>query len=87
MLPFCVDLNLNVALVLVVGVLGFLALAVVVARYGAGTIGAVAFTVVTASALTQTVLFETTLWFAASLFLGRTGAGYSRESPGGPIQW
>jgi len=59
----------------VVGLVGFLALAVVVGRFGGGTIGAVALTVVAASALTQTVLFEATLWFAAALYLG--GAGRS----------
>ena len=57
----------------IVGLLGFLAVAVVVSRFGGGTIGAVALTVVAASALTQTVLFEATLWFAAALYLGGAG--------------
>jgi O-Antigen ligase len=65
----------------IVGLLGFVALAVVVVRWGSGTIGALALTVVLASALTQTVLFEPTLWFAAALYLGHTGesADLSRD--------
>ena len=57
----------------IVGLLAFVGLIFVVGRYGAGTIGAVALTVVAASAFTQTVLFEPTLWFAGALYLGRTG--------------
>ena len=64
----------------IVGLFGFLALAVVVGRFGSGTIGAVALTVVAASALTQTVLFEATLWFAAALYLGRAGGSLDRSS-------
>ncbi len=58
----------------IVGLLAFVGLAFVVGRYGAGTIGAVAVTVVAASTFTQTVLFEPTLWFAGALYLGRVGA-------------
>ena len=57
----------------IVGILGFVGLIFVVGRYGAGTIGAVALTVVAASTFTQTVLFEPTLWFAGALYLGRVG--------------
>ena len=64
----------------IVGIVGFLALAVVVGRSGGGTIGAVALTVVAASALTQTVLFEATLWFAAALYLGRAGRSVDLSS-------
>lgn len=58
----------------IAGLLAFVGLAFVVGRYGGGTIGAVALTVVAASTFTQTVLFEPTLWFAAALYLGRVGA-------------
>jgi O-Antigen ligase len=61
----------------IIGLLGFLVLGATVLRDGRGTIGAVALTVVLASALTQTVLFEATLWFAAALYLG--GAGGSAD--------
>lgn len=57
----------------VVGLLGFLALGATVVWSGRGTIGAAALTVVLASAVTQTVLFEATLWFAAALYLGMAG--------------
>ena len=63
-----------------IGMLSFLALVIVVLRYGAGTTGAVALTVVGASILTQTVLFEPTLWFAASLYLGRAGRSVDLSS-------
>lgn len=63
-----------------IGLLGFVALAAVVFRYGSGTIGAVALTVVGASMITQTVLFEPTMWFAAALYLGRTGRSFDLSS-------
>ncbi len=73
----------------IVGLLAFVGLAWVVGRYGAGTIGAVALTVVAASAFTQTVLFEPTLWFAGALYLGRVGVvGVdSRETAEKTMQW
>ena len=64
----------------IIGLVSFIGLVVVVARYGGGTIGAVALTVVAASIVTQTVLFEPTLWFAGSLYLGRAGRSVDRSS-------
>ena len=64
----------------IIGLVSFIGLAAVVARYGGGTIGAVALTVVAASIVTQTVLFEPTLWFAGSLYLGRAGRLLDRSS-------
>lgn len=72
----------------IVGLLGFLVLGVAVVRVGGGTIGAVALTVVLASAMTQTVLFEGTLWFAAALYLGHAGKSIdlSSHAPHSTIQ-
>jgi len=56
-----------------IGLLGFAAVGFVVIRFGGGSIGAVALIIVASSALTQTVLFEPTLWFSGALYLGHAG--------------
>jgi len=78
--------NLGLQLLGETGLLGFLAfvgVAAVVLRNGRGTIGVVALVVVAATALTQTVLFEPTLWFSGALYLGWAGVDRSedRSSP------
>jgi hypothetical protein len=48
---------------------GFLLLAITVARNGGGTVGGTALLVALLPAMTQTVLFEPSLWMAAGLWL------------------
>lgn len=62
-----------------VGVFAFLGIAYVVIRKGRGTIGLIALVAVSITALTQTVLFEPTLWFSGALYLGWAGVGRSRD--------
>lgn len=57
----------------VIGLLSFAAVGFVVVRFGGGSIGAVALLVVASSVVTQTVLFEPSLWFSGALYLGRSG--------------
>ncbi len=57
-----------------IGMLGFAGVGFVVLRFGGGSIGAAALIIVASSALTQTVLFEPTLWFSGALYLGHSGA-------------
>lgn len=74
--------NLALQLLGETGLLGFLTfagVAYVVIRGGRGTIGLIALVVVSATALTQTVLFEPTLWFAGALFLGWVGVERSED--------
>ena len=79
--------NLGLQLLGETGLLGlfaFLAVAYVVVRWGGGTIGAIALVVVASTAMTQTVLFEPTLWFAGGLYLGKAGVDRSNlRSSGG----
>jgi hypothetical protein len=56
------------------GLGGFAVVLGVVIYYGKGTVGAIALTVALIAAVTQTVLFEPTWWFAAGLYLGWAGA-------------
>jgi O-antigen ligase len=68
--------NLGLQLLGETGLLGlfaFAAVAYVVVRWGGGTIGAIALVVVISTAMTQTVLFEPTLWFSGALYLGKAG--------------
>ena len=68
--------NLVLELLGETGLLGFLGFAVlfgVVVFFGRGTVGAIALTVALIAAVTQTVLFEPTWWFAAGLYLGSAG--------------
>jgi hypothetical protein len=60
-----------------VGLLAFAAVAYVVLRWGGGTVGAIALVVVASTAMTQTVLFEPTLWFSGALYLGKAGVDRS----------
>jgi hypothetical protein len=60
------------------GLFAFAAVAYVVVRWGGGTIGAVALVVVASTAMTQTVLFEPTLWFSGALYLGKAGVDPSK---------
>ena len=72
--------NLGLQLLGETGLLGlfaFAAVASVVVRRGGGTIGAVALVVVASTAMTQTVLFEPTLWFSGALYLGKAGVDSS----------
>ena len=72
--------NLGLQLLGETGLLGlfaFAAVAYVVVRWGGGTIGAVALVVVASTAMTQTVLFEPTLWFSGALYLGKAGVDSS----------
>jgi hypothetical protein len=52
-----------------VGLTGFLVLVVTVARRGGGVVGGTALVVALMPAMTQTVLFEPSLWLAAGLWL------------------
>lgn len=52
------------------GLAGFLFLAVAVARNGGGTVGGAALLVALVPSMTQTVLFEPSLWLAAGLWVG-----------------
>jgi O-antigen ligase len=61
-----------------VGLFAFAGLAYVVLRWGGGTIGAIALVVVASTAMTQTVLFEPTLWFSGALYLGKAGVDPSK---------
>jgi len=73
--------NLGLQLLGETGLLGlfaFLAVAYVVVRWGGGTIGAIALVVVASTAITQTVLFEPTLWFSGALYLGKAGVDRSK---------
>lgn len=73
--------NLGLQLLGETGLLGlfaFLAVAYVVVRWGGGTIGAIAIVVVASTAMTQTVLFEPTLWFSGALYLGKAGVDPSK---------
>ncbi|HHC09506.1 MAG TPA: O-antigen ligase domain-containing protein [Actinobacteria bacterium] len=54
----------------IVGFVGFVVLGATVLRRGGGLLGGVALAVALASAITQTVIFEGTLWFAAGLYVG-----------------
>lgn len=56
-----------------IGLVGFAAVGFVVVRFGGGSIGAAALVIVATSAMTQTVLFEPTLWFSGALYLGHAG--------------
>jgi O-antigen ligase len=51
------------------GLAGFLLLAITVARNGGGTVGGTALLVALVPSMTQTVLFEPSLWMAAGLWL------------------
>ena len=62
-----------------IGLVAFAALAVVVVRGGRGTIGAIALVVVAATAFTQTVLFEPTIWWSGALYLGWVGVHRSED--------
>jgi hypothetical protein len=79
--------NLGLQLLGETGLLGlfaFAAVAYVVLRWGGGTIGAIALVVVASTAMTQTVFFEPTLWFAGGLYLGKTGVEHRNlRSSGG----
>jgi hypothetical protein len=55
------------------GLAAFLMLLVVIVRCGGGTIGGIALAVALLPVITQTVLFEPSWWFAAGLFLAKTG--------------
>lgn len=58
----------------IIGMAGFLVLLGVVLRFGSGEMGMIALVVALLSAVTQTVLFEPTWWFAAGLYLGHARA-------------
>jgi O-antigen ligase len=62
-----------------IGFIAFAALTYVVLRNGGGTIGAIALVVVASTALTQTVLFEPTVWFSGAIYLGRAGVDRSKD--------
>jgi O-antigen ligase len=57
----------------VLGLAAFLGLMTVIVRTGKGPIGGIALVVSLLPVVTQTVLFEPSWWFAAGLFLARTG--------------
>lgn len=61
-----------------IGLVAFAAVAYAVLRNGGGTVGAIALVVVASTALTQTVLFEPTLWFSGAIYLGNAGVDRSR---------
>lgn len=56
----------------IVGLVGFVALIVIIARAGSGRIAASLMVVAFLPSMTQTVLFEPTWWFAAGIYLSTT---------------
>lgn len=62
------------------GLAGFLGLAAVLLLRGGGAVGGIALVMALLPAVTQTVLFEPTWWFAAGLYL----AGRESTDPGSP---
>lgn len=61
----------------VIGLLAFLGLVVVIARSGSGRVAAALLIVAFLPAMTQTVLFEPTWWFAAGIYLSESLSGYT----------
>jgi len=59
----------------ILGLAGFLVLAATVARNGGGTVGGTALVLALIPSMTQTVLFEPTLWLAAGLWTAGKVAG------------